>query len=309
MPLHTQETRQKRAICVQFGENSGGGHVSSFERGGPLAWEVHWHGGGGYQKPRLTKKIPILYQKTHPFDPPPQPPPHHAEIYQKPQFLTKKPLILPTPPPNSCQKNPISYKKTQTSTKKARVSLPKKKPPNPPHFRPKTPPNLTKKACAQPKRLDNPNKDSHQKRNPILTKKNPIPYKKKPKPYRERSRFSTQKKPLNPPPFTTKKDLVFQPKKTIKPAPHLLPNKTHFSTKKTFKPPPIYYQKSFYPPPPPFGRPCTLQPTTIVSRNWKPLPPDFDKHKRPLRWNAVTPEGCVHACGYLGRRACLWGEG
>ena len=65
MPLHTQETRQKRAICVQFGEkNSGGGHVSSFkrgggiskgghvssfERGGPLAWEVHWHGGEGWQ--------------------------------------------------------------------------------------------------------------------------------------------------------------------------------------------------------------------------------------------------------------------
>ena len=63
MPLHTQETTQKRAICVQFGEkNSGGGHVSSFkrgggiskgghvssfEKGGQLAWEVHWHGGGG----------------------------------------------------------------------------------------------------------------------------------------------------------------------------------------------------------------------------------------------------------------------
>ena len=63
MSLHTQETRQKMAICVQFGEkNSGGGacfffqeggaiskggHVSSFERGGPLAWEGHWHGGGG----------------------------------------------------------------------------------------------------------------------------------------------------------------------------------------------------------------------------------------------------------------------
>ena len=34
MPLHTQETRQKRAICVRFGEKiSGGGGVSSFERG------------------------------------------------------------------------------------------------------------------------------------------------------------------------------------------------------------------------------------------------------------------------------------
>ena len=34
MPLHTQETRQKRAICVRFGETiSGGGGVSSFERG------------------------------------------------------------------------------------------------------------------------------------------------------------------------------------------------------------------------------------------------------------------------------------
>ena len=70
MPLHTQETRQKRAICVRFGEKisggggggmflpsrggSQGGHVSSFETGGggigmagPLAWGVHWHGGGG----------------------------------------------------------------------------------------------------------------------------------------------------------------------------------------------------------------------------------------------------------------------
>ena len=53
MPLHTQETRQKRAICVRFGERisgggmflpsrggSQGGHVSSFETGGG-----HWHGG------------------------------------------------------------------------------------------------------------------------------------------------------------------------------------------------------------------------------------------------------------------------
>ena len=50
MPLHTQETRQKRAICVRFGEkiSGGGGHVSSFERGGgALAWGVHWHEGGG----------------------------------------------------------------------------------------------------------------------------------------------------------------------------------------------------------------------------------------------------------------------
>ena len=59
MPLHTQETRQKRAICVRFGEKisgggmflpsrggSQGGHVSSFETGGgALAWRVHWHGG------------------------------------------------------------------------------------------------------------------------------------------------------------------------------------------------------------------------------------------------------------------------
>ena len=63
MPLHTQETRQKRAICVRFGEKisgggmflpsrggSQGGHVSSFETGGgigmggPLAWG---EGGGG----------------------------------------------------------------------------------------------------------------------------------------------------------------------------------------------------------------------------------------------------------------------
>ena len=36
--------------CFFFQEGGGiskGGHVSSFERGGPLAWEVHWHGGGG----------------------------------------------------------------------------------------------------------------------------------------------------------------------------------------------------------------------------------------------------------------------
>ena len=33
MPLHTQETRQKRAICVRFGEKISGGDVSSFERG------------------------------------------------------------------------------------------------------------------------------------------------------------------------------------------------------------------------------------------------------------------------------------
>ena len=33
--------------CFFFQEGgaiSKGGHVSSFERGGPLAWEVHWHG-------------------------------------------------------------------------------------------------------------------------------------------------------------------------------------------------------------------------------------------------------------------------
>ena len=36
--------------CFFFQEGgaiSKGVHVSSFERGGPLAWEVHWHGGGG----------------------------------------------------------------------------------------------------------------------------------------------------------------------------------------------------------------------------------------------------------------------
>ena len=36
--------------CFFFREEGSigkGGHVSSFERGGPLAWGVHWHGGGG----------------------------------------------------------------------------------------------------------------------------------------------------------------------------------------------------------------------------------------------------------------------
>ena len=33
---------------------SKGGHGSSFERGGPLAWEVHWHGGGGVVSNRLV---------------------------------------------------------------------------------------------------------------------------------------------------------------------------------------------------------------------------------------------------------------
>ena len=36
--------------CFFFREEGSigkGGHVSSFERGGPFAWRVHWHGGGG----------------------------------------------------------------------------------------------------------------------------------------------------------------------------------------------------------------------------------------------------------------------
>ena len=36
--------------CFFFREEgsiSKGGHVSSFETGGPLAWRVHWHGRGG----------------------------------------------------------------------------------------------------------------------------------------------------------------------------------------------------------------------------------------------------------------------
>ena len=58
MPLHTQETRQKRAILCDLVKKSRGGvflpsrggsqggHVSSFETGGgALAWRVHWHGG------------------------------------------------------------------------------------------------------------------------------------------------------------------------------------------------------------------------------------------------------------------------
>ena len=35
--------------CFFFREEGSigkGGHVSSFESGGPLAWGVHWHGGG-----------------------------------------------------------------------------------------------------------------------------------------------------------------------------------------------------------------------------------------------------------------------
>ena len=34
-------------LLLKGGAISKGGHVSSLERGGPLAWEVHWHGGGG----------------------------------------------------------------------------------------------------------------------------------------------------------------------------------------------------------------------------------------------------------------------
>ena len=62
MPLHTQETRQKRAICVRFGEKISGGGGCFFLReglargamfllsrrgGGALAWGVHWHWGRG----------------------------------------------------------------------------------------------------------------------------------------------------------------------------------------------------------------------------------------------------------------------
>ena len=43
--------------CFFFQEGGGGiskgGHVSSFKRGGPLAWEVHWLGGGGYVDERI----------------------------------------------------------------------------------------------------------------------------------------------------------------------------------------------------------------------------------------------------------------
>ena len=42
---------QEGGACFFFQEGGGGiskgGHVSSFERGGPLAWEVHWQWGGG----------------------------------------------------------------------------------------------------------------------------------------------------------------------------------------------------------------------------------------------------------------------
>ena len=48
MPLHTQEIGKKKAIRVQFGEkiSVGGGGCFFFREGGPLAWGVHWHGGG-----------------------------------------------------------------------------------------------------------------------------------------------------------------------------------------------------------------------------------------------------------------------
>ena len=51
--------------CFFFREGGSigkGGHVSSFERGGPLAWGVHWHGGsigmgggGGTQESRALQ--------------------------------------------------------------------------------------------------------------------------------------------------------------------------------------------------------------------------------------------------------------
>ena len=34
-----------RFFFREGGSISKGGHVSSFEGGGPLAWGVHWHGG------------------------------------------------------------------------------------------------------------------------------------------------------------------------------------------------------------------------------------------------------------------------
>ena len=60
MPLHTQETRQKRAILCDLVKKSRGGGGCFFLRegvargamfllsrrgGGALAWRVHWHGG------------------------------------------------------------------------------------------------------------------------------------------------------------------------------------------------------------------------------------------------------------------------
>ena len=54
MPLHTQETRQKRAICVRFGEKISGGGGCFFLREGVARGAMfllsrrgggHWHGG------------------------------------------------------------------------------------------------------------------------------------------------------------------------------------------------------------------------------------------------------------------------
>ena len=66
MPLHTQETRQKRAILCDLVKKSRGGGCFFLREGvargamfllsrrgggigmaGPLAWGVHWHGGRG----------------------------------------------------------------------------------------------------------------------------------------------------------------------------------------------------------------------------------------------------------------------
>ena len=39
--------KKGQCMCDLVKKSEGWGDVSSFERGGPLAWGVHWHGAGG----------------------------------------------------------------------------------------------------------------------------------------------------------------------------------------------------------------------------------------------------------------------
>ena len=47
-----------------------GGHVSSFERGGPLAWGVHWHGGAVVRSYlcRITTTIGQCYTPSFTYE-------------------------------------------------------------------------------------------------------------------------------------------------------------------------------------------------------------------------------------------------
>ena len=75
------------------GSSSKGGHVASFERGGRLAWGVHWHWGGGgrYQSntvptPRCGLYLPLPH--VHPPPPgttvPPQPGGNRCQVTPPP---------------------------------------------------------------------------------------------------------------------------------------------------------------------------------------------------------------------------------